>query len=128
MRLLCPRPGRGLFRRAIEEPILPDLPQRPGPRTNDPGAAPTRGRRELMILVILLACGLFVVPLIIWAIGTGMLGPYANGGPFTLLMDFLKGLREGSLVYWSVVIGPYVFVMLLRLVWHFVREADHASD
>ncbi|MEP7244774.1 MAG: hypothetical protein ABI885_14000 [Gammaproteobacteria bacterium] len=104
------------------------MPQRPGPQTNDPGAAATRRRRELLILVVLLACGLFVVPLVIWAVGTGMLGPYTNGGPFVLLVDFFKGLKDGSPVYWSVVIGPYVFVMLLRLVWHFVREADHAAD
>ena len=77
-----------------------------------------------MILVILLAVGLFVVPLLIYAVGNGVLGPYANGSAFALLVDFFAGLRSGSLVYWSVVIGPYVFVMLLRGVWHFVRQAD----
>ena len=81
-----------------------------------------------MILVILLACGLFVVPFIIWAIGNGVLGPYANGSPFALLVDFFAGLKSGSPVYWCVVIGPYVFVMLLRAVWHFVRQADRPAD
>lgn len=79
-----------------------------------------------MILVILLAVGLFVVPLLIYAVGSGVLGPYANGSAFALLVDFFAGLRSGSLVYWSVVIGPYVFVMLLRGVWHFMRQADRA--
>ena len=79
-----------------------------------------------MILVILLAVGLFAVPLLIYAVGSGALGPYANGGAFALLVDFFAGLRGGSLVYWSVAIGPYVFVMLLRGVWHFVRQADRA--
>jgi hypothetical protein len=81
-----------------------------------------------MILVILLACGLFLVPLLIWAVGRGVLGPYANGSPFALLVDFFAGLKSGSLIYWSVVFGPYVFVILLRLVWHFVRQADRATD
>ena len=79
-----------------------------------------------MILVVLLACGLFVVPLLIYAVGNGVLGPYANGSPFALLVDFFAGLRSGSLVYWSVVIGPYVFVMILRGLWHFVRQSDGA--
>ena len=110
----------------FEELLLPDLPERTaGPREPDTGAAaPSRGPRELMILVILLAFGLFVVPLLIWAVGSGMLGPYTNGSAFALLVDFFAGLRTGSLVYWSVVVGPYVFVMLLRLVWYFVRQSD----
>ena len=81
-----------------------------------------------MILVILLACGLFVAPFIIWAIGTAVLGPYANGSPFALLVDFFTGLKSGSAVYWLVVLGPYVFVMLLRLAWHVMRQADGADD
>jgi hypothetical protein len=81
-----------------------------------------------MILVILLACGLFLIPLLIWAVGRGVLGPYADGGPFALLVDFFTGLKSGSLVYWSVAFGPYVIVMILRLCWHFVRSADGATE
>jgi hypothetical protein len=104
--------------------FLPDQPERPP--SPDSGAAPSRRRRELMILVVLLAVGLFIVPLLIYFVGNGVLGPYANGSPFALLVDFFAGLRSGSLVYWSVVIGPYVFVMLLRGIWHVVRQADRA--
>jgi hypothetical protein len=77
-----------------------------------------------MILLILLACGLFVVPLLIWVVGHAVLGAYANGSPFALLMDFFAGLKSGTALYWAVVIGPYVFVMLLRAFWHIVRNAD----
>jgi hypothetical protein len=88
----------------------------------------SRGRRELTILVILLACGLFLIPLLIWSVGRGVLGPYADGGPFALLVDFFNGLKSGSLVYWSVAFGPYVIVSILRLCWHFVRSADRAAE
>jgi hypothetical protein len=81
-----------------------------------------------MILVILLACGLFVIPLLIWAVGRGVLGPYADGGPFALLVDFFSGLKSGSLVYWGVAFGPYLLVMFLRGAWHVARAADRASD
>jgi hypothetical protein len=80
-----------------------------------------------MILVILLAVGLFVVPLLIWAVGRGVLGPYADGGPFALLVDFLNGLKKGSAVYWLVAVGPYVLVMVLRAFWHLLRLADRAA-
>jgi hypothetical protein len=86
-----------------------------------------RGRRELTILVILLAFGLFIVPPLIWAVGRGMLGNYADGGPFALLVDFFNGLKSGSPVYWGVAIGPYLFVMLLRGLWYVARAADRAA-
>jgi hypothetical protein len=91
-------------------------------------AAPARARRELMIFVILLATGLFVIPLLIWAVGRGVLGPYADGGPFALLVDFFNGLKTGSPVYWAVAFGPYVLISILRGGWALMRAADGASD
>jgi len=110
----------------FEERFLPDPSERLGgpPRAAAPSAAPSRGRRELMILVILLAAGLFLVPLLIYAVGAGVLGPYTDGGPFALLVDFFAGLRSGSLVYWGVVVGPYVLVMLARGFWQIMRSAE----
>jgi hypothetical protein len=88
----------------------------------------SRGRRELMLFVVLLAFGLFIVPLLIWVVGRAVLGPFEDGGPFALLVDFFNGLRTGSLVYWAVAFGPYLFVMVLRGLWHFARAADRATD
>ena len=81
-----------------------------------------------MIFVILLAVGLFIVPLLIWVVGRGALGPYPDGGPFALLVDFFNGLKSGSPVYWIVALGPYALVMVLRLGWSLMRAADGASD
>ncbi|MBX5459999.1 MAG: hypothetical protein IRZ28_02815 [Steroidobacteraceae bacterium] len=108
----------------MRRPPLPDLPHTArGPLTHeaDTQAAPRR-QRELLLFLVLLACGLFVMPLLIWLVGRGILGPYTNGGPFALLVDFFAGLRTGSPVYWAVVFGPYVFVMLLRGVWYLARR------
>jgi hypothetical protein len=80
-----------------------------------------------MILVILLACGLFVIPLLIWVVGRAVLGAYADGGPFSLLVDFFNGLKTGSLVYWGVALGPYVLVSVLRIFWHLARWTDRRS-
>lgn len=88
---------------------------------------PSLARRELTIFVILLATGLFLMPLLIWAIGRAALGPYTDGGPFALLVDFFNGLKSGSPVYWCVAVGPYVLVMILRGCWRFMRR-DRGSD
>jgi hypothetical protein len=70
----------------------------------------------------MLASGLFIVPLLIWLVGQWILGPYADGGAFALLMDFFTGLKNGSLPYWAVVVGPYVFVLILRLFWYLAQR------
>lgn len=58
------------------------------------------------------------MPALIWVIGDAVLGEYAggDGGPLALLRDFFAGLAEGSLVYWAVALGPYVFLCLARLL------------
>jgi len=81
-----------------------------------------------MIFVILLAVGLFIMPVLIWVVGRATLGPYTDGGPFALLVDFFSGLKSGSLVYWCVAFGPYVFVMILRGCWRFMRSPSRKSD
>lgn len=112
----------------LQEPVLADSPARAaGPHRTEPSASHSRARRELILLLILLACGLFVVPLLIWAVGDKVLGAYANGGPFALLADFFTGLKRGELPYWTVVVGPYLFVLILRGFWFLMRHADRSA-
>lgn len=88
-------------------------------------------RRELIILGIALACGFIGVPLLIWVVGNRILGPYvhtqdptAGTGPMRLIADFFSGLIHGSLIFWCVVIGPYVLLTLIRFLYAFVRSPD----
>lgn len=75
----------------------------------------TRGlQRELLTLGLCLTVGLLVMPTLIWFVGSAQLGPYANGGLGTLLLDYYLGLLKGSLAYWLVALGPYAAVWLLR--------------
>ncbi len=117
--------------------LAPDLEER-NSAPPSPNAQPARHKSprkqrlhepaaELTIFIVLLATGLFVIPLLIWAVGRGTLGPYADGGPFALLVDFFNGLKSGSLVYWAVALGPYALVAVLRLGWALMRAADSAD-
>ena len=105
------------------QPAQPD--RAPGAVTNDDaGALASRGRRELILFLALVACGLVLVPLLVWVVGQAVLGPYANGNAAALLRDFFAGLKSGSLLYWAIVFGPYVIVMLVRGLWYLLRKAD----
>jgi hypothetical protein len=87
--------------------------------------------RELIILGITLASGFIVVPLLIWIVGNRILGPYvhtqdptAGTGPMRLIADFFSGLLHGSVIFWCVVIGPYVLLTLTRFLYAVVRSPD----
>jgi hypothetical protein len=75
----------------------------------------TRGlTRELLTLSLCLVVGLLVMPVLIWIVGHIVLGPYTNGGLFSLLKDYYLALATGALAYWLVALGPYAAVWLLR--------------
>jgi hypothetical protein len=87
----------------------------------------SRARRELIVFASAIACGLFLVPLLIWVVGNRVLGPYTHGqdpragGPFVLLGDFLTGLVHGSLIFWGVALGPALILLFVRLLYAFYR-------
>jgi hypothetical protein len=89
--------------------------------------APPRTRLELMMLGGALLFGLVLMPLLIWVVGSHVLGPYSHGqnahaGPFALLADFFVGLGHGSAVFWSVALGPAVLLILVRLFIRALRS------
>jgi hypothetical protein len=82
----------------------------------------SRAQRELILFGAALIFGVLLMPLLIWVGGNRVLGPYTHGqnphaGPFALLADFLIGLWHGSAVFWSVALGPAVFILPVRLFW-----------
>ena len=70
--------------------------------------------RELLTLVLCLAIGLTIMPILIWIAGKTELGPYGGGGLGALLADYYTALIKGSLAFWLVALGPYAAVWLLR--------------
>jgi hypothetical protein len=79
-------------------------------------------RREIALLGLMLAFSLFILPVLIWFAGKFFLGEYVRtpsgaptGGPLALWVDYLRGLVSGSLGYWTVLVGPYVILLALRI-------------
>jgi hypothetical protein len=61
---------------------------------------------------------LLLLPAMIYAVGAGLLGAY-GGGPHlgSFFGDFFRNLASGSLRTWFIVLSPYLFVWLLRLIF-----------
>jgi hypothetical protein len=86
-------------------------------------------RRELALLGFALALSFFVLPFLTWFAGQFFLGDYVRtpagvpaGGPFALWWDYLRGLASGSLGYWTVLLGPYVILLALRMSRAFLKR------
>ena len=70
--------------------------------------------RELRLVGIALAVGLFAAPPLIWLTGRSLFGPYADGGMFSLWGDFFGMLAQGSLAAWTVALAPLGLLLIGR--------------
>jgi hypothetical protein len=105
--LLCPA--------TLQELVALEL-TRPAMEEEEP-PRPAHLPRELLILGGASLVGFLVVPFLIWTVGHSALGPYTHGGWVALWKDFMAGLAHGSPVFWAVALGPYLFVVLVRLLY-----------
>jgi hypothetical protein len=113
---------------AAPDPAAP-VPASPSPEQKSGAVV----RRELVILGLALACGFLLMPFLIWLVGNRVLGPYTHGqdatagtGPLRLLADYFTGLGHGSVIFWCVAIGPYILVLVVRVLYGLVRPAPTA--
>jgi hypothetical protein len=96
------------------------------------GALP-RIVRVLILYGAALLFGVFIAPLLLWAAGNRVLGPYTHGqnlhaGAGALLEDFLAGLGHGSAIFWGVAVGPALMLLLLRLLWQLLRSPKAPAE
>lgn len=77
----------------------------------------SRVQRELAVLGIAAFLGFVVMPGVTWAIGIVVFKIYAGGNTvFSLYGNFYKALATGSPVFWIVAAGPYLMIMMARLL------------
>lgn len=72
--------------------------------------------KQLGIAGIALVCGLGLLPPLIYLAGTAALGAYEGVGIGTIYRSVFKGMADGSLAAWSVVLGPYALFLLFQLL------------
>ncbi|HVO47395.1 MAG TPA: hypothetical protein VMT29_13785 [Steroidobacteraceae bacterium] len=89
--------------------------------------------RELMVFAVALLIGAVAVPFAVWAVGDRILGPYVHGsnphaGPLALLGDVLRGLAQGAISDWIVVLGPFAIILFVRLSYALLRRRPDAAQ
>ena len=77
----------------------------------------------MLTLLLCLALGLLVGPVLVYLVGLPVLGPYTNGGVLRLMGDIFKSLALGSLPFWLFALGPYGVVWVWR-IWRWSWRAD----
>lgn len=74
-------------------------------------------RREIAIAAALFAAGLVLLPLAIYWVGRQVAGEYAgSGGPLGFADQIWSDFVQLEPSAWLLVLSPYVFVQLARLV------------
>jgi hypothetical protein len=76
-------------------------------------------RMELIVAAVGLLLGFVVLPALIFFVGNAVIGTYAGGahrlGSF--YGNLFADLTGGSPIAWTLVTGPYVLLLLLRLIF-----------
>lgn len=75
-------------------------------------------RREALLFAVFGGLGLLALPALVYLVGQQLLGEYrpgANMGVF--YADLYKHLGALSIWAWILVLGPWLAVQLLRLLW-----------
>lgn len=91
-------------------------------RARDFYVSQSRPKFEAMTLGLALLVGLLVMPALIYLAGRYTLQAYEHGDVFAFYFDFFKGLVDLRPSCWIVVIGPFVFLSLVRLFRLILRK------
>lgn len=77
-----------------------------------------RLRREALILAVFGGFGLLLLPALVYLVGQALLGEYRPGGTMGVFYADLYGhLATFSIWPWLLVLGPYLAIQVLRLLW-----------
>lgn len=88
------------------------------PPAPDTPSHPNRLRFELIVGSILLAFGLFVLPGLVFWVGSTLLGPYGKeAGIGTFYGNFFGDLASGVGRVWALALGPLIIIELIRLLF-----------
>jgi len=87
----------------------------------DPDDTPTassRWRKQATLAAICLGFGVLILPALIYVVGAKILGAYGGGpGISSFYGDFFRNLISGGLRTWFIVLGPYLLLAVLRLIF-----------
>jgi hypothetical protein len=81
-------------------------------------------RREAFVLAGFGGFGLLILPALVYLVGQQLLGDYRPGATVgTFYADLYSQLGAFSPWAWALVLGPWLAIQLLRLLWLPLRRA-----
>ena len=97
-------------------------------RSSEQGWAWQRLKTEACRLLVLLALGIWLVPALIFLVGSRILGPYGEIDTLAAFyIDLFGSLLEGRGIAWLLVSSLYLFLSLIRLLAGFWRVIHHSA-
>jgi hypothetical protein len=85
-------------------------------------------RREALLLLTLGGFGLLLLPALVYLVGERLLGEYRpHGAMGSFYADLYGHLASPSIWAWLLVLGPWLAVQFLRLLWLPVRPLMRAA-
>ena len=86
-------------------------------------------RNELLLAAALLSCGLLPLPMVVYWVGSRVVGEYSTeSGVWDLIWDIWSDLAAGSVLAWILVVSPYLLIQLLRVGRALWRHKSDVSD
>jgi hypothetical protein len=70
--------------------------------------------RELLFTIVALGIGFGLMPVLIFFAGSAALGRYEGASLSRLFSSIYGTLQSGSLASWTVLLGPYGLLLVLR--------------
>ena len=75
-------------------------------------------RREMLVLIVIGGFGLLALPAMVFIVGQELLGEYRPGAGMGVFYADLYGFLGSMEPFaWLLVLGPYLGVQFLRLLW-----------
>jgi hypothetical protein len=86
-----------------------------------------RLRREALVLAVVGGFGIAILPALVYLVGQQLLGEYRpDAGMGAFYADLYGELGRLNPWVWLLLMGPYLSVQLLRLLWLPLRRRDAA--
>lgn len=86
-------------------------------------------RREALLFLLLAGFGLLALPALVYLVGQVLLGEYLPGATMATFYGDLYGHLAGLSPWpWLLVLGPWLAVQLLRLLWLPLRPLTRRRD
>ena len=72
-------------------------------------------KKEALLFLALLFCGLVILPIAIWIVGSAVFGEYGGAGYGDFFGTLSAKIRSGDGVAWFLVLSPWLAWQVLRL-------------